>query len=127
METNKDFLLRELQKLAKIFQDLLKIKPSVEEVDVFIDDFCIVKFSDPLNIILKKPINEIINIIENSNIENIKDFADILYIRHNMYPNFKDVSNLIIDLYEVYLLKSKTFSFEIMSKIELLKKLETLI
>lgn len=120
MDTRKDFILREIQKFASLLQAFIKQKPSQENVEVFINEFCISNFNVTLESILEKLTTEIVSIIENHNVENLKDFADILTIKLSFENDTEKKSQLlkiIIDLLKTYQFKTQTYSLDIQSKI----------
>ncbi|WP_395057225.1 hypothetical protein [Flavobacterium sp.] len=126
METNKDFLLRSIANLINFIEKLFKKgKPSLEIVSVYIDNFFEEKYKNTINQFIEKPFDEVIQIIHEGNVENIKDFADVLFIRfelENTNPIKANLSEFILNLYDYYQKESSVYSLEIQSKILTLKK-----
>ncbi|WP_337968060.1 hypothetical protein [uncultured Flavobacterium sp.] len=126
METNKDLILRSIKYLSDFLSALLKQKPlEIEDIDGYINEFTLQHFGLSLKLVLEKQAEEIVDIISgNVDYENIKDFADLLYIKVASENNLdfkKKISEKIIQLYQIYQSKSNTYSFEIKLKINELK------
>lgn len=124
METKKDFILRELQKLSEFLTSIINQKPSNQKIDNYINEYTKMNLDFSLNNLLDKPISEIVSLIEGNNIENLKDFADIVSIKYTFETNLSDklkLSELIINLYKTYQLKNNTYSHEIQTKIQKLE------
>lgn len=121
METNKDLILRQIRILSDFLVGLSKQKKvDSEEISIFINEFLIKNFCLTLELLLEKPPKEIENIIAKNNVEDINNFADILFLKYRTETNElrqNILSNIIIHLYQSYQNKSGTYSFEIQSKI----------
>ena len=130
METNKDLILRSIKYLSEFLMALTKQKPlEIEEIDFCINEFTLKHFGLTLKSILENEQNDILKIIEadnNNNIENIKDFADVLFIRYSYEKDSlekKELSEKIIKLYQIYQSRSSLYNFETQSRINGLKAL----
>lgn len=127
METNKDLILRNLKYFSDFLINLTKQKPlELDIIDSYLDEFLLENYNINTKSILTRKLYEIIEIIEVGNSENIRDFADILFIKYTLEVSLtekKELSILIINLYEYYQVKSATYSFEIQSKINTLKSI----
>jgi len=128
METNKDLILRNIKYLSDFLSALSKQKPlELEDIDNYINEFTEYHFGSSLKLVLEKETEKIIEIISgNVDNENIKDFADLLYLRVSVEKNEndkKEMSGKIIQLYEIYNKMSKTYSFGNQLKINELKKI----
>lgn len=125
METNKDLMLRNLKYFSEFLLSLTKQKAiNLEVIDAHIHKFLVENYNITSDSLLRKPTDEIIAIIETDNYENIKDLADIYFIKYTLENNANTKSELstqIIGLYESYLIKTSTYSFDIQSKISILK------
>jgi hypothetical protein len=121
MEINRDFILRNLQKLSDFLICLAKQKKiSIEEIDANIDKFLLENYKISLEVLLEKKAFEIADFIGENNTVDIKDFADILFLKFTLEKNIKlkeQLSKKINDLYQIYQNKTATYSFEIQSNI----------
>lgn len=127
METNKDLMLRNLKYFSDFLLSLTKQKAiNLEVIDAHIHKFLVENYNITSDSLLRKSTDEIIAIIETDNYENIKDLADIYFIKYTLENNANTKSELstqIIGLYESYLIKTSTYSFDIQSKISILKNI----
>ncbi|CAM3817511.1 hypothetical protein FLBR109950_03110 [Flavobacterium branchiophilum] len=127
METNKDLMLRNLKYFSDFLMSLTKQKAiNLEVIDSHIHKFLVENYNITSDSLLRKSTDEIIAIIETDNYENIKDLADIYFIKYTLENNANTKSELstqIIGLYESYQIKTSTYSFDIQSKISILKNI----
>ncbi|MDN3675520.1 hypothetical protein QWY99_21030 [Flavobacterium branchiarum] len=126
MQTNKDLILRNIKKLSDFLMVLTKQKPSeIENIVDYINEFNIETFNLSTESLLEKETAEILEIVGSNNLEDIKDFADLLFFNFSLEhdkPKWLQQSEKIIELYRGYEKLSLVYSFEIQSKINILKK-----
>lgn len=129
METNKDLILRNIKYFSEFLMALTKQKTvEIEEIDFCINEFVLKHFRLTLKSILEREPNDILKIIEadNNSIENIKDFTNVLFIKHSLEKDSlekKELSEKIVMLYQIYQGKSSSYSFETQLRINGLKAL----
>ncbi len=129
----KDFILREIEKISILLLYLIgKFVPSksIEEqqlTEKLINDELIENYGNDLNYILnlnEKDFETEFNQNKGFNFENIELLADLLYtIGNNQVAINIDYIKKALELYEYINKKSKTYSFERISKIEEIKEL----
>lgn len=126
MQTNKDLILRNIKKLSDFLMVLTKQKPSeIENIVDYINEFNIETFNLSTESLLEKETAEILEIVGSNNLEDIKDFADLLFFNFSLEQDRSkrlQQSEKIIELYRGYEKLSLVYSFEIQSKITLLRK-----
>lgn len=126
MQTNKDLILRNIKKLSDFLMVLTKQKPSeIENIVDYINEFNIETFNLSTESLLEKETAEIVEIVGSNNLEDIKDFADLLFFNFSLEQDISkriQQSEKIIELYRGYEKLSLVYSFEIQSKINILKK-----
>ena len=129
----KDFLLREIEKIGTLLRYLMgKLIPSssienTEETIQLINRELVENSDFNINEILSfsiKDFDEIFTQSKGYSFENIELLADLLYtIGNNQVTINIDHLKKALELYEYINEKSKTYSFERISKIEEIKKL----
>ncbi len=126
MKTNKDLILRNIKKFSDFLMALTKQKPSeIENIVDYIDEFNLKTFNHSTQSLLEKESSEILEIIGSTNLDNIKDFADLLFFRFSLEKDTSirlQQSKKVLELYQFYEKMSLIYSFEIQSKINILKK-----
>lgn len=126
MQTNKDLILRNIKKLSDFLMVLTKQKPSeIENIVDYINEFNIETFNLSTESLLEKETAEILEIVGSNNLEDIKDFADLLFFNFSLEQDKSkrlQQSEKIIELYRGYEKLSLVYSFEIQSKITILRK-----
>lgn len=126
MQTNKDLILRNIKKFSDFLMALTKQYPSeIENTVDYIDEFNLKTFNHSTQSLLEKESSEILEIIGSTDLDNIKDFADLLFFRFSLEKDTSkrlQQSKKILELYQVYEKMSFIYSFEIQSKINILKK-----
>lgn len=123
METNKDLILRNIKYFAEFLMALTKQKPvETLEIDTHINEFVLKHFNITFKSILEKKPEDIVKIIKGDNyFENIKDFADILFMKHSTESDYLEkieLSKKIIELYKIYQSRSNIYSLEVQSRIK---------
>lgn len=126
MQTNKDLILRNIKKLSDFLMVLTKQKPSeIENIVDYINEFNIETFNLSTESLLEKETAEILEIVGSNNLEDIKDFADLLFFNFSLEQDRSkrlQQSEKIIELYRDYEKMSLVYSLEIQSKITILRK-----
>lgn len=126
MQTNKDLILRNIKKLSDFLMVLTKQKPSeIENIVDYINEFNIETFNLSTESLLEKETAEILEIVGGNNLEDIKDFADLLFFNFSLEQDISkrlQQSEKIIELYRGYEKMSLVYSLEIQSKITILRK-----
>lgn len=126
MQTNKDLILRNIKKLSDFLMVLTKQKPSeIENIVDYINEFNIETFNLSTESLLEKETAEILEIVGGNNLEDIKDFADLLFFNFSLEQDKSkrlQQSEKIIELYRGYEKMSLVYSLEIQSKITILRK-----
>ena len=126
MQTNKDLILRNIKKLSDFLMVLKKQKPSeIENIVDYINEFNIETFNLSTESLLEKETAEILEIVGSNNLEDIKDFADLLFFNFSLEQDKSkrlQQSEKIIELYRGYEKMSLVYSLEIQSKITILRK-----
>jgi len=122
METNKDLILRSIKYFSEFLMALTKQKPlEFEEIDFHLDEFALKHFGFTVTSILQNKAEDIIKIIDADNsVENIKDFADVVFIKYSYEKDSlekKELSEKLIKLYQIYQSKSSSYSLETQSRI----------
>ena len=126
MQTNKDLILRNIKKLSDFLMVLTKQKPSeIDNIVDYINEFNIETFNLSTESLLEKETAEILEIVGGNNLEDIKDFADLLFFNFSLEQDISkrlQQSEKIIELYRGYEKMSLVYSLEIQSKITILRK-----
>ena len=117
MQTNKDFILRSIQRFSELLDALFKKEGKKEEIIVVINDFVFNEFHIPFHGFLEKSFDEITAILisKNYNTEEIKELSNIFYIKFKIEEVKiikKEIAKKAINLYNYYDVKSKIFSLE---------------
>lgn len=117
MQTNKDFILRSIQRFSELLDALFKKEGKKEEIIVVINDFMLNEFHIPFHGFLEKSFDEITAILisKNYNTEEIKELSNIFYIKFKIEEVKiikKEIAKKAINLYNYYDVKSKIFSLE---------------
>ena len=121
MTEERDVILRNIKYLSDFLLLLMKQKP-IERKKIFLqlDEFLLNRNNIVLKSLLEKTIIEIIENIAKNNLNNIKDFADILYIKYSLETCFLEkerLSKIIIELYDFYQTSTGIYIYDIESKI----------
>ncbi|ENA1763181.1 hypothetical protein ABF173_000258 [Flavobacterium psychrophilum] len=126
MTEESDLILRNVKNFSDFLLILLKQKTmSKEEIFLQLDKF-LLNSDITLKSLLEKSIGEIVEIIAKNNLNDVKDFADILYIRYSSVSNFvekKRLSEIIIKLYDFYQISTGIYIYNIESKITHIKSM----
>ena len=117
MQTNKDFILRSIQRFSELLDALFKKEGKKEEIIVVINNFMLDEFDISFNVFLEKSFDEITAILisKNYNTEEIKELSNIFYIKFKIEEVKiikKEIAKKAINLYNYYDVKSKIFSLE---------------
>lgn len=123
MDTNKDYLLKIIKQILLLLNKLLNGNSQNEEkINSIIEKFFAENLNTEYSFFINNNSTQIISFISEreSNIDFIKDIADILYIKMSMEKDFilkKELAKKIAQLYFFYEQKSSVFSFDIKSKL----------
>lgn len=123
METNKFLILRSIKYFAEFLMALIKQQPvETLEIGTCINEFVLKYFNITFKSILEKKSEDIVKIIKGDiYFENIKDFADIPFVKYSKESDSFEKTHLSEKIIELYQSKSNTYSLDIQLRINELK------